>query len=543
MTAMSTVAASTANADSATPAATPYPMAHAVPGLSTGGQMVWAKGHLFVSSGPNGSTIKVLSSAGQVEKTLTGESGADGMVASADGSTVYVALDTATGEIGEIDTTSLTQTTTHPVNSCPAEVALSSGRLFYSYGCDSSLTAGVSSIDPASGGSPVPVESGDSGAPLISGATSVLAVANGSTLRTYSTADDGGTTALASNISTLEERPNEIALTPDGQTLLTASGAPYEIDTFDTASLTAGSPYPGVAYPEAVAVDPSGTHVAGGFNADDSTVRLYAATSHSVDWSRYTTGTDPARWRETEDIEEVEPGTLTFSSDGSRVYGLVMHGDSNGLFLFASSLSPTATRISVMAPNVKPGKPLTARSVVSGVSHGAVSFAVTAVNSTTRSVGSATSTSSGIATKSFHSSSNGTIRATFLGSATQLPSTATSRFTVGSVTRSRLVGYYKKHRGIAYFRSYKKVNVVFRTTPAEQQRAGIAWIEQKRGRHWYVLNHITGFENQYGAKVVFKGNQGALELRVKFKAKSDAFSRGSTAISKPFVVLSDRIRL
>ena len=45
-------------------------------------------------------------------------------------------------------------------------------------------------------------------------------MANGSTLRTYSTAADGGTTLTATNNSTLVEGPREMALTPDGQTLL-----------------------------------------------------------------------------------------------------------------------------------------------------------------------------------------------------------------------------------------------------------------------------------------------------------------------------------
>lgn len=537
---MSVAAASTADA-ATTPAPIPYPMAHAVAGLSSAGQMVAANGHLFVSSGSGGSTITELSSTGQVVKTLSGQSGADGMVASPDGSTLYVALNQA-GAIAAISTSTLTvESAPFPVEACPADLALSNGRLFYSYGCDSS-TGGVSSISTG-GGTPVSVETGDSGAPLISGSGSVLAVANGSMLRTYSAATDGGTTPTATNNTTLEERPNEIALTPDGQTLLTATGFPYQIDTFDTASLTAGSPYPGVAYPQAVAVDPTGTHVAGGFSSYTTTVSLYTLSNQSVDWSRFTAGTNPTQWKPNVSADEVEPGTLTFSSDGSRVYSLVKRENLSGLYLFATSLAPTHTTISVKAPNVKHGKPLTARSVVSGAPRATIGYALTNFTNTNRSEGSATSTSTGIASRSFHASSNGTIRATFLGSSTQLPSTATSKFTVGSITRSRLVGGFKKRRGVTYFRSWKKVSVLFRTTPAEQRRANVGWIEQKRGRHWYVVGHVKGYENQYGARIYFKGNPGSLEMRVKFKAESDSFSRGSTKTSKPFVILSDRIRL
>ena len=538
---MSTVAASTASASAATPVA--YPMAHAVPGLSSAGQMVWANGHLFVSSGMGGSTVTVLSSTGQVVKTLTDEAGPDGMAVSPDGSTVYVALNSA-GTIAAIDTTTLAVSgTPFAVDACPVDVALSNGRLFYSHGCDSSATGGVSSVDPTSGGTPVPVETGDTGAPLISGAGSVLAVADNSTLRTYSAATDGSTTLTATNSSTLDERPNEIALTPDGQTLLTATGAPYQIDSFDTGSLTAGSPYLGVPYPQAVAVDPTGTHVAGGFESYTTTVSLYSLSNHTVDWSRFTAGTNPTQWQPNVSFDQVEPGTLTFSSDGTRVYGLVKRENLSGQYLFASSLTPTHTSITVKAPNVKPGKPLTAKSVVSGAPRATVSYSLTNDHYASRSEGSATASSSGVAVKSFHSATNGTIRATFLGSATQLPSSAASKFTVGSITRSRLVGFFKRHHGVAYYRSYKKVSVLFRTTPAEAQRANVGWIEQKRGRHWYVVGHVKGFENQYGARVYLKNNPGSLELRVKIKAASDSVSRGSTATSKPFVVLSDRIRL
>jgi YVTN family beta-propeller protein len=522
------------SASASTSAATPYPMAHAVTGLSSGAQMVWAGGHLFVSSGRSGSDVVVLSADGSRVKDITGEPGAYGLVASPDGGTVFVALANSDA-ISAINTATLTETTRYTVDSCPANIAYSAGRVVYSFGCEqANENVGVSSIDPATPGAPVAISSGTAEVPpLVSGRGTNLAVAQNSSLLTYAIAGNG--TATVEGSTTTQQQPNDMTFTPSGSNLLVAFGGAGQITSYATTTLNQTMSYPGVAYPTAVAVDPSGSHVAAGFESYDTTVSLYGASTGTTDWQRYTVGANPLYWQDGQSFDKLLEGTLTFSTDGTRLYGLVSRENTPGLFLFVSGLSPRPTKISVKAPNVAPGRKLTATSVVSGVPKARVSFLRTAAGAGTL-VGSAVSTSRGVATKRFRSPSDGTITAAFLGSATQLPATATRKFSIGSVTRSRLVGAYKVRHGVTFFRSYKKVNVLFRTTPPEASRHVTVTLYRRRSGHWHKIQRLHGLENDNGGRVFLKSGAKHVELRVHIAAATDTISRSSSVTSKPFEI-------
>jgi YVTN family beta-propeller protein len=512
-------------------------MAQPVSGLTSAGQMIEANGHLFVSSGRSGSEVTVLSPSGTTLKVISGEPGAWGMVASPDGHSVYVALSNSDA-ISVIDTSTLSETARYTVDSCPDSVALAAGRLFYSFDCsEESPSAGVSSIDPDSGGTPVPTVVADQvDVGLIRGSGSTLAVpAEDGFLTTYAADGTGALTQLAS--IQIETDPGDMAFTADGNHLLTAIGAPYQITSYNPNTLSQDMVYPGVPYPDAVASDPTGQNVAAGFDSASSTVALFGRSSGTTKWARYPTGTDPSKWRpEVGTTTQFAPQTLTFSANGSMVYGLVSGlNNSDGLHLFSSAVAPSAgPAISVKVPNVAPGKNQAATITVHGVSRAEVGLTGTSAGSSA-SLGTVTTNAHGVGHLPFRAPYSGTITAAYLGSATRLPSKTTTRFTVGSKTTVRFVGSYRKWHGITYFKSYKKINVIFRTTPPVQPRAVKVELFVRGNSGWrHHWHHAT--EGAKGLRVFFHSAPKYTEMKARVKVPGDRFSRGSTATSKIFEI-------
>src|SRR5689334_13889802 len=76
--------------------------------------------HVFISSGPTGNGVVVTDFYGSVKQTINGQSGADGLALSADGSKLYVAQSQG-DRISVIDTATLQQTATYSTGaqSCP----------------------------------------------------------------------------------------------------------------------------------------------------------------------------------------------------------------------------------------------------------------------------------------------------------------------------------------------------------------------------------------------------------------------------------------
>jgi YVTN family beta-propeller protein len=524
-------------ARAAMPAATPYPMTHPISGLTSAGQMIEANGKLFVSSGKSGSDVTVLSPSGARLKVISGEPGAWGMVASPDGDSVYVALFNSDA-ISVIDTSTLAETARYTVDACPSSLALTAGRLFYSFGCsDEAPTSGVSSIDPTSGGTPVATSVVDEQtAGVIRGSGTTLAVGNDyGTLTTYTAAADGSLTELAD--TQLENEPSDMAFTSDGDHLLVASGAPYQITSYAPDTLDQDMVYPGVAYPRAVAADPTGQNVAAGFDAYDTTVALYGETSGTTKWQRYTASTDPAKWRTNESDDGLLPQTLTFSADGSSVYGVVDRENTPGLFLFRSSIAPTkGDAVSISVPNVAPGKRQTATIKVHGGGHATVGVDATSAGGAA-SLGTFMTNSKGVAHVVFRAPYSGTVTAGVAGSSTQLPSEGTAKFTVGSKTKVRLVGAYRKFHGITYFKSYKKVNAIFQTTPPEATRPIVArLIVRDIHGHWRHGPKLKAAENSAGVRIFLTAAPRLAEMKVRLKVRGDSYSRGSTATTKLFEI-------
>src|SRR5215471_3122137 len=90
--------------------------------------------HVFVSDGPDTSSILVLDYNGNIVKTINGEDGASEMALDSATHTLYVALDNDVPAISEIDTQTLTETkrfSTEPYAN-PYSLVIANGKLWFS---------------------------------------------------------------------------------------------------------------------------------------------------------------------------------------------------------------------------------------------------------------------------------------------------------------------------------------------------------------------------------------------------------------------------
>jgi hypothetical protein len=523
-----------AHAVLAPPKATPYPMAHAISGLTAAGQMVEADGKLFVSSGPAGSTVTVLSTSGVAEETITGLTGADGLVAS--GSNVYVARRSpdGSGAISVIQAGAAKPGYSTPylqLDACPHSLALANGRLFYSFGCNGGA-GGVASIDPsAPETAPVQALTEQIGPGLLRGHGSTLAVSDASDAVSTYTATGNGTLTELGTTDLEDGAARDMAFTSDGSDLLIAVGAPYQITSYTATAMTQDRVYPGVAYPTAVAADPHGQYVAGGFDSYDATAELYGETSKTVHWARFTTGTNPSTWSAGNSFDAVLPQTMAFSPAGSAVFALVQRENTKGIFFFASTITPTASKVTVKVPNVGVFKAHTATAthVTPGAS---VTFTLTDPGRTT-SLGTAKANAHGTAHVKFGAEYNGTVSAVTIGSASKLPASATAKVHVDSYTASRLIGKHHTKNGIALYTSVKKVRIEFTTSPSEAGRRVTGKFQAFRHGHWKTYQTLPGRESASGIIARFKKAPKHVVFRVHLVVPADALSGGSSATTQP----------
>ncbi|NGN66274.1 hypothetical protein G5C51_20530 [Streptomyces sp. A7024] len=238
---------------------------------------------VFISD-PEGGTVVVTDYAGQVVKRITGTSGARGLAVSADSGEVYVAL-TGASAIAEIDTASLTETRRYDTGTGiqPRHLAAGAdGTVWMGYDRDGSF-GGLGSLTPGTD----PAVSLDLtsfwySAPLLAtskAAPDVLIASNTdlspATLGSYDVSSGKPVEqALVTNPGDGGcSDNNDLALTPDGQHVVTACGSPYKHQVLRTSDLSFSDAYPTGAYPGSAAVSGSGT-VAAGLSSSGS-IQIY----------------------------------------------------------------------------------------------------------------------------------------------------------------------------------------------------------------------------------------------------------------------------
>ncbi|MEV5884893.1 hypothetical protein AB0L74_19545 [Streptomyces sp. NPDC052020] len=235
--------------------------------------------HVYVSA-PGDDAVLATDHDGQVVKKVEGLDGARGMAESADESTLYVALPDADA-ISVIDTTTLTETRriSTGAGTEPESLALAGGRLFFGYQA-TVFDGGIGSVAIA-GATPTvslddnPVWYGKPRLASSPGAPDRLVAAESlgaMGMRVYDVSS--GTlreTAYSDAVGDVED----VAVTPDGSSVITANGSNYHHQRWRLSDLTEEARYDTGPYPNSVAVDSHGTVAAGIVAGGDWDVYLY----------------------------------------------------------------------------------------------------------------------------------------------------------------------------------------------------------------------------------------------------------------------------
>ncbi|QKZ20037.1 Ig-like domain-containing protein [Streptomyces chartreusis] len=257
-----------------------------LPLKSTGDIVVdGAHQRVFISD-PTAGQVVVTNYAGAVVGTVGSLPGVRGLELSPDSGTVYAAVGDADAIVA-IDTATATEAHRWSTGTAaPEYVALTGGKVWFSYG--SGGDGNIGSLD-LSGTDPVlalgqdtartfyeaPILDASPGAPgtLVAGAPgqspvalAVYDVSSGTASRGAYAFDPGNTGG--GNLA-------DLAVTPDGKDVITASGAPYYQAVYKLSDLSADGKYVTNTYPNAVDIAPNGDVAAGTFSWYDPDVHVF----------------------------------------------------------------------------------------------------------------------------------------------------------------------------------------------------------------------------------------------------------------------------
>lgn len=225
-----------------------------------------AHDHLFLSEGTAGDRITVTDLTGTTVATIADLPGADQMVLDPDGSRLFVALPAADA-IAAVDTTTLS-VRRYPTGAgtCPGDIAVASGQVWFTTRCDGVRGSGLSALDPVDGSVATGLGEVTDGV-LASDprradrllVTTSLATPIGYrwVVRAYATA--GGTAPSATAVATSREfqfEIPEIAIGDGGRSMAVIQPNDDFVAVLDADDLTdtAGSQFPSIHYHGGIAM-------------------------------------------------------------------------------------------------------------------------------------------------------------------------------------------------------------------------------------------------------------------------------------------------
>jgi hypothetical protein len=256
-----------------------------LPVTSTGDVVVDGVHQRVFISDPTGGKVVATDYSGTVVGTIDSLPGVRGLELSADSGTLYAAVEDADAIVA-IDTATATEAHRYPTGdgTQPEYPALAGGKLWFGYRGNG--TGNIGSLD-LSGTDPVvalhqdttrnwndaPILGSSAGAPgtVVAGTSgqspnelAVFDVSSGSANRTAYAWDPGSSSDLS-----------DLAVTPDGKDVVTASGSPYKQQVFKLSDLSEDGSYTTNAYPNAVDIAPNGAVAAGTFSWYDPDVHIF----------------------------------------------------------------------------------------------------------------------------------------------------------------------------------------------------------------------------------------------------------------------------
>ncbi|MEU6931632.1 hypothetical protein AB0A05_21025 [Streptomyces sp. NPDC046374] len=283
--------------------------------------------HQVYSSAPGNDAVVVSDFDGRLVKTIEHLDGAWGLALSGDEKTLYVALPEVDA-IAAVDTTTLSETRRFAIGDPygPQNLAVAGGKLWFSHG-----DTGEGAIGSIDIGAPEPVvDLGDVpqgtwyGQPLLRAASAESdrlvageTAVSPAELRVYEVGS-GHAQVIAHN-ETPGGMVKDMAVTPDGQKVITAATQPDYHQQFRLSDLTQIGQYDSGLLPNNVAVAPDGTVAVGIELGEDEDVWVYRPGE-----------TAPARIIDLGNggYPEVVPQSLAWAPDKSRLFAVRFTFDS-----------------------------------------------------------------------------------------------------------------------------------------------------------------------------------------------------------------------
>jgi len=519
-----------AEAAAPVPATQPYLPSQETPLGFNGDARLAVVGDRVLVADPEGGRILVLAPNGSTVATIANQSWASSMTPSADGSKVYVTL-TGAAAISVIDLATGTEQSRIPVDVCPRSAAISSGRLFYTFGC-SSYDIGVASVDPEAPAAPVRALTGNY-SPALRATSTHLAVSTtgiAPTLSSYATSADGSVLPAATVPGTYND-VYDLTLSADGSRLLVAAGSPSnQVTALSFPGLQPTAAYPGAAWAKAVAISPDGSHVAVGTDAAD-TVRMYDAASETMLWHRY--AVDGRTWDTwDEEHRSVASGALAFSADGNTLYAVTTGNGQTRLFRSATTVSGTRTYLSLDSIY---GRPILAKVTVQGADTGVVAFALR-FDGSVSPMGTAP-LMNGSATKTLTVKWAGELIAYYVGDLAHTPS-ASPYVDFKSPSRVTLTmnGPHTTAKGVARYASFEDVRVKVKLEPTLRDKDLVVTLWKWRKGKWREQGTEQLRTNKKSRVVIVFGRHVGGRLCFTTWWAGDANQAGTGTVGPPFTM-------
>ncbi|MGK4584843.1 hypothetical protein [Kitasatospora sp. HPMI-4] len=322
--------------------------------------------HLFISSGSGYGSILVTDFSGQTVTTIANESGATGLALAPDGSTVYAAL--ADGDaVSAIDTTTLAETARYATGAGthPESVAYTAGKIWFGYGAAGK--GGIGSIDPGADPAAVtlaaapgfwysaPLLAANPNGELVAGLPGMSPIQ----LASYDVSSGSATALVAPKSVMSASNLVDLQITPDGSSVVTASGYPYSQQVYKVSDLTQTGQYNSSNYPNSVSITADGTVLGGVYNPNSSSsVYVFAPGGSSPLKSfGFASGT-------------LAPAGLAVTPDGAELFAVTSAPTgANPVLNIMPNPEQTASSLSLTGPaDADPGSAITLTGSLGGTS-------------------------------------------------------------------------------------------------------------------------------------------------------------------------------
>ncbi|CAM5443580.1 WD40 repeat domain-containing protein OS=Streptomyces alboniger OX=132473 GN=CP975_16155 PE=4 SV=1 [Streptomyces alboniger] len=320
-------------------------------------------------SDPRGGQIVVTDYTGAVKATLDGLPDVDGLALSPDSGQVYAAV-AGLNRIVSVETSTYTQSASYALDGAerPRTLALAGGKLWFGYG--PSAEGGIGSLD-LSGDEPAVALDQDGDASFYAAPelgsdpdSGILVAGEKETSNDSLTVYDVSGPKPELRVSKSVEGGffDDIAVSPDGTQVVTASGAPYYHPVYSTKDLSPVGRYSSGDYGAAVDIAPDGTVAAGTSSWYGPDVHVY----RQGQWSKVREYEFPNTGNSSGG-DTLAEGGLAWAPDGSRLFAV--SSNSEGAFSLRVFTDPAKSRptLTVSAPAEAPrAKALTVTGKLTG---------------------------------------------------------------------------------------------------------------------------------------------------------------------------------